>query len=132
MFESSLKIYPKRFKFNASGVWTFWLPLVYTQVLCPQIIGPQFFDLVSVLVFAPIVSQNTDRIMQWPWLVLNLNKVFFKMLTRKQAAFLSLKKRRDEKCHENVYNSLKRKYICFKYWVSFWEIGRSNIWMQRR
>ena len=36
------------------------------------------------------------------------------MLTRNQAAFLSLKKRRDEKCHENVYNSLKRKYICFK------------------
>ena len=53
------------------------------------------------------------------------------MLTRNQAAVQSLKKRRDEKCHEHVYNSSKRKYICLKYWVSFWEIDRSNIWMQR-
>lgn len=33
------------------------------------------------------------------------------MLTRNQAAFLSLKKHRDEKCHEHVYNSSTRKYI---------------------
>lgn len=36
-----------------------------------SIIGPQIFYLVSFL--APVVSQNTDRIMQWPWSVLNLN-----------------------------------------------------------